>query len=81
MEGWGLYKQVSSLGGYFYEGNKSFLCDTKHTMSLSVDSAKNKSNNTRAYININKKREIKSKMCNRIKKCKTNKTWKTVYWD
>ncbi len=22
------------LGGYFYEGNKSFLCDTKHTISL-----------------------------------------------
>ncbi len=25
------------------------------------------------YINISKKGEIKSKMCNRIKKCKTNK--------
>ncbi len=34
-EGWGLYKQVSSLGGYIYEGNKSFLCATKHNISLS----------------------------------------------
>ncbi len=23
------------FGGIFYEGNKSFLCDTKHTISLS----------------------------------------------
>ncbi len=35
-EGWGLYKQVSSFGGgYFYEGNKSFLCATRGPISLS----------------------------------------------
>ncbi len=25
------------FGGIFYEGNKSFLCDTRHTLSLSVN--------------------------------------------
>ncbi len=34
-EGWGLYKQVSSLGGIFYEGNKSFLCATRGPINLS----------------------------------------------
>ncbi len=37
-EGWGLYKQVSSFGWYFYEGNKSFLCATKGPISLSGES-------------------------------------------
>ncbi len=54
----------------------------KSSQVRSVDSAKkNKSNTTEehVYINISKKREIKSKMCNRIKKYKTNKMCKKQY--
>ncbi len=75
-------RHILNYTGYNQKRNVNEVRSAQWTVQKNKYLNKGNTTQEHIYINIGKKRrEIKSKMCNRIKKCKTNKMCKTVYWD